>query len=535
MPPTPASNPPHSADDASARVVDLLRRSGTYPERPPEIELRETHISWVFLTDEHAYKLKKPVRFEFLDFSTPELRRQACQAELRLNRRLAENVYQRVAAITREASGELALEGQGEPVDWVVVMRRLPDADALAARLVAGRVKPADLESIAARLVRFYAELSPVQIEPAVYRREIEQHLRANFAALARAAERLEWAIVRRVSAAQLAFLLTQPEPFDARVTDGRIVEGHGDLRPEHIYLAPEPVVIDCIEFNTEFRRLDVLDELCFLAMECAHRGYAASGTAIAQRVLAELNDQPPPALKAFYTAYRACVRAKVSVLRAEQLTVDEQAAAWDEAARYLELAAAEVHRLGPPHLMVVRGPAGVGKTTLAAELAERLALVHLSTDALRQQIFGKEPAQSAHDQGRYAPVNRRRVYNELFARAGSHLANGVSCVLDGAFLTRDLIEEALQLAERHRATPLVVDCTCPAETAAARIAERAARGMSLSEAQAATHARQCEQIDPVPPAVPQLQVDTSQPLPSLVEPILRALGRATAGDISGP
>jgi predicted kinase len=265
------------------------------------------------------------------------------------------------------------------------------------------------------------------------------------------------------------------PEMIESRVCDGRIVEGHGDLRPEHIYLTPTPVVIDCVEFRRDFREIDVLDELCFLAMECERLGAAYIGKQILDYYCRVSADHPPAALAMLYRAYRACVRAKVHVLRARQLSGVQRSAAQGDARDYLQLADRYAARLGPPVMLLVRGRSGTGKSTLAAALAEGLALEYLTTDVLRQELFGTGQA-AAFQQGSYTPENRQRVYDVLAQRATELLSSGVSVVVDGTFLTRASRRPLLEAAQQHRAVSLILECTCPLPVAQQRIAARRAR-----------------------------------------------------------
>ena len=267
-------------------------------------------------------------------------RERACREEVRLNRRLAPGVYLGMLPITQAVDGALALDGSGTPVDWVVQMRRLPTERTLEERVKQGEIAPDDVAGVSRVLGDFYAHAAPVPTVAADYRRQIEHHVRANRADLLAAAPTEDLPEVRRAHAAQLQFLLLEPEIFDARVKSGRIIDGHGDLRPEHICLTDPPVIFDCLEFDAELRRLDIADELSFLAMECQRLGAAWIGAQIRAACLQRCNDQPPAALLAFYQSYRACVRAKVAVLRSQQLATGDRAAAWAEAAQYLHLAA---------------------------------------------------------------------------------------------------------------------------------------------------------------------------------------------------
>ena len=289
--------------------------------------------------------------------------------------------------------------------------------------------------------------------------------------------------IVSRIHAAQLQFLSLAAPRFDARVGDGRIVEGHGDLRPEHICFEQAPVIFDCIEFDPQLRQLDVADELSFLAMECDRLGASAVGQRVIEIYATRCADRPPPALLSFYKCYRACVRGKVAALRARQLAGAMQTAALDEAREYLRLADDYVADFARPLVLVVSGLMGSGKSTLAAALAETFACPRLATDAVRRELFGATKSPVGYDEGTYRPQNRDRVYEELRARADRLLAERISVVLDGTFLTEALLDRAASLAADTRRGLLVVRCHCPDAVARKRIADRVAAGGDPSEA----------------------------------------------------
>ena len=305
-----------SADDMAklAEKVAFLRRPDSYPERPKSVEAVETHMSWVFLTDHHAYKLKKPVRYDFLDFSSIEARHLDCQEELRLNRRLAPDVYLGTLPIRAHHGGELSFEGTGAIVDWLVKMRRLPRKLMLDQAIREGRVRDNDIEGITRVLSEFYQASVRLELTPKEYRDRYLRDIQANLGVLSKPSFGLCTSMIDRVRKAQLRVLEQQPEIVDERVRQGRIVEAHGDLRPEHICLGPNPVIIDCLEFNRDFRILDPVDELCFLAMECELLGAAFVGQRTFETYRRLTGDDPTKTLIAFYKCYRACLRAKLAV-----------------------------------------------------------------------------------------------------------------------------------------------------------------------------------------------------------------------------
>ena len=332
--------------DLAAKVSFLSRRA-SYPEPTARIEAIETHMSWVFLTDRHAYKLKKPVRHAFLDFSTLDARRRNCEAELRLNRRLAPDVYLELVPLTAEPSGKIALAGAGPPVEWLVKMNRLPRERMLDAAIARGDVRDSEIAAVADLLAGFYRGLPAIVIAPAEYRDRLVRDIEACRTELRAPAHGLPAALFEPAAVALLAFVARERATLDARVAAGRIVEGHGDLRPEHVCLLERPVVIDCLEFNRDFRVLDVADELAFLALECARLGAPDTGEEIVAACAERLGDRVPPPLHRFYFAYRALVRAKIAAWHAQDVPAVEIAKWRARAHEYLALGANAV-QLGP-------------------------------------------------------------------------------------------------------------------------------------------------------------------------------------------
>jgi uncharacterized protein len=332
-------------DPPLAEKVAFLRRPEAYPVRTAKVEPVETHMSWVFLIDELVYKLKKPVRYDFLDFSTVEARRRNCERELRLNRRLAEDVYRGVVPLVVQAGGGLRLGGEGTAVDWLVEMRRLPARRMLDAAIRNRTVDAADIRRLSRLLIDFYGRSPPVAMSAVAYRALFEDGVRLNQAELASPQYGLPAQRIENLAAAQLAFIDTHGGLLDRRAREEKIIDAHGDLRPEHICLTEEPKIIDCLEFNREFRLLDPVDELAYLAMECERLGAAPLGDEILRRYLEASGDAVPEELIWFYKAFRACLRARIAIWHIADHEVRDADKWRGRAGAYLQLAGRYVAR----------------------------------------------------------------------------------------------------------------------------------------------------------------------------------------------
>jgi len=330
-----------------ARKVRFLERPESYPERPARVETKESHMSWVFLTEHHAYKLKKPVRYSYLDFSTLDARQQACEAEVQLNRRFAPDAYLGTVALTLERSGELQLAGPGEVCDWLVKMIRLPAEATLERQIADRRVDESGLRHVIVLLARFYRRAAPVEITPDGYLERFRRDLHENLAALAEPDFALDRALPRAVADAQARFLDHRARLLRERVEAGRIIEAHGDLRPEHIYPGDPPVIMDCLEFNRDLRLLDPVDELAYLALECRRLGAPALGALVFSTYREITGDRPPEPLIDFYAGFRAMLRAKLAIWHLRDEPVDAPDKWRQRCVHYLELAAEHARAFG--------------------------------------------------------------------------------------------------------------------------------------------------------------------------------------------
>lgn len=327
----------------------FLRQASSYPGLTQAPLALETHMSWVFFAGDRVLKLKKPVRFPFLDFTTLRAREACCREELRLNARLAPGVYLGLVALRASDAGlalvpEERLPAPGRTVDWLVQMRRLPQ-DRVLPRLIAdSAVAARDIDALAAVLAAFYARAPKAALTAVDYLARFQREQAANREVLLRPQFRLRGAgpALDGFDAA----LAQHADLLGARAEDGRVVDGHGDLRPEHVYLLEPPVVIDCLEFNAALRQVDPFDELTFLALECELIGAGWIGPRLTSACAAALNEMPAPALTRLYSAYRALLRARLAMAH----LLDPQPRAPDTwpplAQRYIESALSALEML---------------------------------------------------------------------------------------------------------------------------------------------------------------------------------------------
>lgn len=320
--------------------VEFLSWPDAYPaEHPDRIEVVETHMSWVFLTDFYVYKLKKPVRYSFLDFSTLEARGRYCAAEVRLNRRLAPETYLGTLPLSLDASGQLTVGDGGAVVDWVVHMRRLPEDRMLERVIEEDRLEHEDIDRVAWHLANFYARCEPVWSSPESYRRHLLKAAWDNLDAVSEPIHEQDQKRIQRILEAQTDLLTRFAPQFEARAAQGHIVEGHGDLRPEHVCLEQPPVIFDCLEFNRRLRTQDAVDDMGSLAMECDRLGAPQVGEVLFQVYGTRTGDWPEDEVINFYKSCQACLRAKLALWHIFELPRHEWQPWREKAEGYLDLA----------------------------------------------------------------------------------------------------------------------------------------------------------------------------------------------------
>ena len=328
------------SEPALSEKIAFLSQPAAYPDEGTlRVGVKETHMSFVFLTDHNAWKLKKPVRYDYLDFSTVEARRENCRREIELNRRLAPGVYMNVVALVADEKGNLRIGGPGRNVDWLVKMRRLPEARMLDVAIRARTVQLEDIARVGALLADFYLRAKRISWSPAEYRSRLETEIQVCTRELHRPEFGLPPDWIDSIQAEQLGALTREAAMFDGRVSQGRIVDAHGDLRPEHVCLVTEPVIIDCLEFNPDFRILDPVSELSFFALECERLGGGWIGNTVLDIYQQKTGDRPPAALLSFYRRQHAMLRAKIAAWHIRDSGVSQPGKWIAKAKDYLERA----------------------------------------------------------------------------------------------------------------------------------------------------------------------------------------------------
>ena len=319
-----------------AETVAALKTAASYPDEGRRVEAIETHMAWVFLTEQHAYKLKKPLRTGLIDYTTVEARRQACETELALNRRLAAPVYLDVVPVANTDEG-LRVGGDGPVLDWLVKMRRLPRGRMLDACIERGEVRSESVRQLSAKMAAFYGRGEALHWSPATYRGRIRANIRAKAASLERPHYGLDADRIRALVASQMHWIDAHRERLGRR--GDRVMDVHGDLRPEHVCLTDPPMIIDCLEFNRSLRLLDPVSDLSFLSLECRRLGAAWIGDRLLANYRRQTGDNVDPVLIPFYESYHALIRAAITIWHLDDQFFDNPEVWRRRAQEYLRLA----------------------------------------------------------------------------------------------------------------------------------------------------------------------------------------------------
>jgi aminoglycoside phosphotransferase family enzyme/predicted kinase len=475
-------------DSASIQQLLATAPCGSGTERAI---LRETHISWVILRGEFAYKIKKPVNFGFLDFSSLELRRHFCEEELRLNRRFSPELYLAVVPITSTEQGA-QIDGSGSAIDYAVKMRRFDEKQLLDDIAARGELSDKLLRALGKELAQLHSSLPACHPDPAggepgtpaALLEAIEQNFQliSNYPLPEVQTRQLQavrqWSVQRY---GELQALLTQ------RVIEGWVIDGHGDAHLGNIALVDGAVrLFDCIEFNASFRIMDSVSEIAFLTMDLDARGYHNESHRLLTDYLEYCGDYAGLALLDLYRSYFAMVRAKVSLLReSPQQTAITSTEGYQAFLSYLELAQGYTTP-GRNFLAITHGVSGTGKSTIAGMLVAVSGAVRIRSDVERKRLAGLLPEQRSKPQDEavfYGTAMSRKTFCKLEALAELAIGAGFPVIIDATFLHRRVRDTFRTLAHTLSVPFVIIDCMAPPEQLRQRLVERERHGQDASEA----------------------------------------------------
>jgi aminoglycoside phosphotransferase family enzyme/gluconate kinase len=485
-----------------------LRDARCYGRGVTRVRLVETHVSWVFLTGRYAYKVKKPVKLPFVDFSTLALRRRFCREELRVNRRLASALYLAVVPIGGSPSAPRV--GRTPAFEYAVKMREFPAAARLDRLLAAGRLPRAALAEFGARLARFHGGLPPLRRSATG---EVGATALNNIDELA--------TYLDRDSRERLATLRSWTEKrarslqpvFAQRAAAGAHRECHGDLHLQNLLWRDGAIMaFDALEFDRKLRDIDVISETAFLAMDLRAHGRADLSYQFVNRYLEVSGDYDGVEVLPFYLVHRALVRAKVAAIKRAQGATDER-----DHEQYLATAS-ELAARTRPLLLITHGLSGSGKTFVTDELVSRLPALRVRSDLERKRLHGLEAAArtgSGLGAGLYAGAATRNTYDALARVADRLLRNGQNAIVDATFLRRSERLDFRQIAAANAARFAILDCTASETELRRRVASRARAGRDASEADRDVLEYQLRTQDPLERAERRVTVavDTSRPI----------------------
>lgn len=515
------------------RQIRSLLSPGAYPDPAADVRLLQTHISWIFLAGAFAYKIKKPVNFDFLDFSTLERRRFYCQEEVRLNRRLCPEIYLGVVPLRETAEG-VSFKGDGPIVDYGVKMLRLPEERMVESLLSAGELTAADVRKIAATVAEFHRN--------AARSGEIDHYgsvgtIRGNWEENFRQAEAFVGVTLSPRDFALIRgwvenFLAEEAGLFDERVKGGFIRECDGDIHLENICLTDRVCIFDCIEFNDRFRCSDTVADIAFPLMDLEFNGRRDLAQTFLNEYIAASGDNVALELVDFYRVYRAFIRGKVESFRLNDpgIPEGEKLAAREKASRYFRLARGYVLRQRVrPALLIFCGLTGSGKSTIAAALGTELGLDVLSSDRFRKELAGvplRPQAGEGYDAGIYSPAQTEATYRELAAGAARLLAAGRGAIVDATCKRRSDRERLRRVAAENGAELFLIAVAAPEEVIRQRLTERVLLGTGISDGNWEIYLRQREEFEPLAAEEgAQLLLDSSVPLAENLDAILAAMG----------
>jgi aminoglycoside phosphotransferase family enzyme/predicted kinase len=514
------------------KLLESLLAPSAYKEPTNSVHLLQTHVSYLFIADHYVYKIKKPVDFGFLNFTTLDQRRFYCNEEIRLNRRLCPGIYLGVVEV-REEVGKATFAGTGKIIDYAVRMKRLPEERMLDRMLAEGKVTGADMRRVARTVAEFHleAERGP-GIDAYGSLERVRSNLEESFRQVADFAEiTLTSRDLRLIREWSEGYLTDNSELFAKRVANGFIRECHGDIHLENISLSEEVCIFDCIEFNRRFRYSDTAADIAFILMDLDYHGNRRFAEVFLAEYMTVTGDREIVRIRDFYKVYRAVVRGKVTSFRLNDPAIPEpeRKAARETACRYFWLARGYIlRRRLPPTLFITCGLMGSGKSTVAAQLAWELGLDSINSDIIRKKLTGT-PLQfhnrTGYGEGIYTQATTTATYQAMLASAEASLVSGRGIIIDAGFRNKEHRAMFSKMAGRIGVPFTIIQADCPEESIRRRLDDRQKQPQEVSDGRWELLHRQKEEFEPPDSDEGQLIfVDTSGSIADIVNDILKKM-----------
>lgn len=458
-------------------IASALMNPEVYDEVVNNVRMVQTHISWIFLTGRYVYKVKKPVNFLFLDFSTLEKRKFYCEKELELNKRLAPDMYLEVVPIN-EFGGEIKIKGNGRAIEYAVKMKELPQESMMLKLLEKNKIGKDTIERIVKNLIKFHSKIDVRTKDQFDSLNAIKFNWEENFNQVSpfvpRFVEREKFDFIKRNID---KFFINNRDIFEKRISEGKIRECHGDLHSGNIFITDKIYIFDAIEFSERLRVIDVANEVAFLAMDLDFQKRPDLSNYFVEKYIEYSKDKELKKILNFYKCYRAFVRGKINFFRFSDKGVsdEEKLEAEQMAKKYFDLSYSYAKNLNP-RLVIMCGLIGTGKSIFAKSLAKKIKAEVIRSDVVRKDFAKISPNVHKFEEyrkGIYSEKFTDRTYKEMIDCAKKVLLDGTSCILDATFSKKKYRKEAANLAKELNLPFFIVECTCPENIIKKRLERR--------------------------------------------------------------
>ncbi len=500
-----------------------IQNPETYGKDVEKVKLIQTHISFVVLTGNYAYKIKKPVDFGFLDFSTLEKRKYFCNQEIKLNKRLCPEIYLEVVSITKKDDG-LEINGSGEVVDYAVKMKEFSQNKIMTNLLNESEISEDTIDKIVDDLVNFYKkEESTDEIKKFGKIKTIKQNTDENFkqteSVIDVTIDKEKFDFIKNITN---EFLGEEKHIFEKRINTNYIKDCHGDLHTGNIVIKNDKICIfDCIEFNKRFRYSDVASDICFLAMDLDFQGHPYLGSYLIKKYVEKSKDTEIYEVLNFYKSYRAYVRGKVTGFKLSDSNIDKKekkdiikiAKKYFDLAYYYTCLVSNQIKKEKPILFITSGLTGTGKTTVANKISVDYNARKISTDEVRKEMRGIDKYETHHEPyntGMYSPEKMRETYEHVIKKGKKYLSKNRNVVLDATFKSKDLRKKARRIAEEETSNFLILNTVLPEEIVKNYLKKRVEK-KSISDGRWEIYEKQKESFDKLISDEKYVEVDISK------------------------